>query len=226
MAITESKVKNGTLSLGTAPGEDFSCPPTNIKITPSVESTGDSVETLCGDVLAASSKTTWVMAGTAIQDFTDPAGFQIYLFENDNTEVDFSWTPNDTGPTWSGKLTLHAVEIGGDVNVRITTEFSFEITGTPTMTPPAPLVAATGATAGTPGSWTPSGSSPPSSVANLIAGTPNAVTANPATAWTTGQYVQTGTAGPSGRAYWDGTAWVSGSATVTASSSSSSSSSS
>jgi len=44
----------------------------------------------------------------------------------------------------------------------------------------------------------------------LTAGQPNAVTASPATAWTSGQYVQTGTSGTAGRAHWSGTAWVAG----------------
>ena len=71
---------------------------------------------------------------------------------------------------------------------------------------------ATGATAGTPGTWTPAGSTPPSNVANLIAGTPNTVTASPTTAWTAGQYVQTQTPGTAGQAHWSGTAWVAGTA--------------
>lgn len=68
----------------------------------------------------------------------------------------------------------------------------------------------TGATAGAPGTWTPANTKPPASVAALIAGTPNAVTASPGTAWTTGQYVQTRTTGVAGQANWNGTAWVSG----------------
>jgi hypothetical protein len=63
---------------------------------------------------------------------------------------------------------------------------------------------ATGATAGTPGSWTPAGSTPPADVAALQAGS---VTASPATAWTTGQYVETGDAA---QASWTGTAWAAG----------------
>jgi hypothetical protein len=69
---------------------------------------------------------------------------------------------------------------------------------------------ATGATAGIPGSFTPAGATPPTSPAALTAGSPVAVTATPATAWTTGQYVQTGTAGVPGQAHWSGTAWVTG----------------
>lgn len=78
--------------------------------------------------------------------------------------------------------------------------------------PAAPVVPATGATAGIPGTWTPAGSTPPATVADLIAGTPNAVVASPVTAWTIGQYVQTATIGTTGRAYWNGTAWVAGTA--------------
>lgn len=71
---------------------------------------------------------------------------------------------------------------------------------------------ATGATAGIPGSWTPAGAGPPASIADLIAGRPNVIIASPATPWTTGQYVQTMTAGAAGRATWTGSAWVGGAA--------------
>ncbi|MET0786859.1 MAG: hypothetical protein ABWY25_09150 [Paenisporosarcina sp.] len=67
--------------------------------------------------------------------------------------------------------------------------------------------AATGATAGTPGTWTPGGSTAPADVAALQS---SGITASPATAWTTGQYVQTLTVGTPGQAHWDGAAWVSG----------------
>lgn len=69
---------------------------------------------------------------------------------------------------------------------------------------------ATSAVAGIPGYWNPPNSTPPATVAALIAGTPNVVTASPTTAWTGGQFVQTATAGASGRATWTGTAWVGG----------------
>lgn len=62
--------------------------------------------------------------------------------------------------------------------------------------------APTGATAGTPGTFTPAGSSEPYSLADLAG-----VTASPATAWTTGQYIQLGDGTD---AYWNGTAWVAG----------------
>ena len=63
---------------------------------------------------------------------------------------------------------------------------------------------ATGATAGTPGSFTPAGARPPLDLAGL-----SGVTASPATMWTSGQYeaLRDGT-----NAYWSGsgTAWQAG----------------
>jgi hypothetical protein len=63
---------------------------------------------------------------------------------------------------------------------------------------------ATGATAGTPGSFTPDGSVVPANLAALAS-----VIATPTSAWTTGQNVILGDAST---AHWDGDSWVSGSA--------------
>jgi hypothetical protein len=68
---------------------------------------------------------------------------------------------------------------------------------------------ATGADAGAPGLWTPANSEAPADVATLQA---SSIVANPATAWTTGDYMQTKTSGTAGEAYWDGTNWTAGKA--------------
>lgn len=73
------------------------------------------------------------------------------------------------------------------------------------------VVPATGATAGIPGTWTPPGSTPPATVAALQS---SGVVASPASGWTAGQYVQTGTAGAPGQACWTGSGWVGGPAPV------------
>lgn len=65
---------------------------------------------------------------------------------------------------------------------------------------------ATGATAGIPGTWTPSGSRPPSGPGAPMVG----ITASPTSAWTSGQFVQTATIGAAGRVTWTGSAWVGG----------------
>lgn len=61
---------------------------------------------------------------------------------------------------------------------------------------------ATGANAGTPGAFTPAGSG-----VNTFSELAGAVTANPATAWTTAQRV---VLNDLSEAYWNGTAWVAG----------------
>lgn len=63
-------------------------------------------------------------------------------------------------------------------------------------------IAATGATAGTPGSYTPSGADLPIDLAALAG-----VTASPATAWTTGQYVELD---DGSKAHWTSSAWAAG----------------
>lgn len=69
---------------------------------------------------------------------------------------------------------------------------------------PAAVIEATGAVAGTPGSFTPNGATAPQTLADL-----SGVTANPTTAWTTGQRVVLGNGTT---AYWNGTTWVAGTA--------------
>jgi hypothetical protein len=63
---------------------------------------------------------------------------------------------------------------------------------------------ATGATAGSPGSFTPDGSLAPANLAAMAS-----VIATPTTAWTSGQYV---TLGDASKAYWDGDSWAAGQA--------------
>lgn len=65
---------------------------------------------------------------------------------------------------------------------------------------------ATGATAGSPGTATPANSYFPETLAALQA---SSITASPATAWTTGQYI---TLGDGSTAHWTGSAWAAGAA--------------
>ncbi|MET8111181.1 hypothetical protein [Streptomyces prasinus] len=69
---------------------------------------------------------------------------------------------------------------------------------------PLGSAAATGATAGSPGAFTPAGSIAPYDLADL-----DLITASPETAWTTGQHV---VLGDSSTAHWDGSGWATGSA--------------
>lgn len=66
---------------------------------------------------------------------------------------------------------------------------------------------AAGATAGSPGSWTPAGSAPPYTLADC-----QGVTASPTTGWLTGTHVLLD--GGTTHVHWTGTAWATGDGTV------------
>lgn len=68
-------------------------------------------------------------------------------------------------------------------------------------------VTATGATAGTPGTFTPPGADAPEDLGGMTG-----ITASPTTAWTTGQHVLL--SDNTSKAYWDGTAWATGQAAL------------
>ena len=149
MAITESRLKDGVLSLGTGPGLDFSCQVTNARINSSYDDDGDAVETLCGDQIAAGRKLSGrALAGTFIQDWTAAASASVtdYCYTHDLEEVAFSYKPNATGPTLSGTLRIEVPSetYGGDVNTRLTSDFEWQLTAPLVRTPP---VAADEATA-------------------------------------------------------------------------------
>lgn len=72
---------------------------------------------------------------------------------------------------------------------------------------PMPPVNATDATAGAPGTWGPFGYVAPSTFTQANAW---GVVAHPATAWTTGQYVQGSTGGAPGEMNWTGVTWATG----------------
>lgn len=145
--ITESKLKNGLLTLGGTGGTggtEFGCQPTNVRITPSHDESGDEVETLCGDTLSPDVKTTWSLAGTSIQDFDNPDGLIAYSVEHNLEDVEFVWQANEGEFKVAGTLQVRALEIGGDVNTRITSDFEWPLQGDPTFTWPTAGGAATG----------------------------------------------------------------------------------
>ncbi|MDG4860139.1 hypothetical protein P8605_18615 [Streptomyces sp. T-3] len=137
MSITDSRLKKGKLTFGPAatPVLTVSCQATDVRLSPDFQDTGDAVEVLCGDEEAASTATTWVLKMTAIQDFDNADGLVNYAMDHDGESVDFQWTPNETSATWSGKCVIKAVEIGGEVAKRVTTDAEWPVIGKPTRTP-------------------------------------------------------------------------------------------
>jgi hypothetical protein len=221
VAVVDSRVRKGSLTIG---GEVFSCQPTNVNIAPDHSgTTEDPVEVLCGDTISdtGSQTLTATLNITAIQDFTNADGFIGYAWANDGTEQDFTWEPTeDDTDAWTGKTTVQAITMGGDVATRLTSEAAWPITE---LTMPTKLggkivigstgnVAVTGVTAGTPGSFQPTGATTPADLTALKADPAVGDTGSnkPTTAWTSGQYV---VLGGGSHSYWDGIAWQTGEAT-------------
>ena len=143
---------------------------------------------------------------------------------NDSPEaITFSWALSTTPAPVTGYKPTSLIVVDSTVvvpeSLQALEEALYGGTGVAMLPTPDEVIAifggdggaalATGATAGVPGTWTPGGSSSPANFTSLQG---SGIVANPATAWTTGQYVQTGTAGTAGQGHWDGAAWVAGTA--------------
>lgn len=150
MAVIESRLKDGTLTLGTAPDDvDFSCQVTNARVNTSYEDDGSAQETLCGDQIAVGRKLSGrSLAGTFIQDWTAATdSITDYCYLHELEEVAFSYAPNGaTGPTLTGtvRVEVPAETYGGDVNTRVTSDFEWQMTQPLVRTPP--VVTATSST--------------------------------------------------------------------------------
>lgn len=200
MPTTVAKLK-GTLSLGSTP-KQVEAQVSNIG-TPQTVTRDSAVTVLTGDVVQAAATYSWSLTGTMLLDLSDPAGVYYWVNQRQGQQVPFSFLPaGAAGPTITGTVILdgwNTEELAA--GALITSKFAWPCQGQINVAPP---IAATGATAGTPGTFTPAGAAPP---ANLAAMT--GLTASPATAWTTGQYVVLADAS---WAHWSATAWVAGKA--------------
>ena len=169
---------------------------------------------LCGDLLtgSSSSKPSDTLAVSAIQDFTDPAGFIAFTWAHRGEKVDFTWKPNGANAAvWSGTILLDKpYEVGGEVNTRLTADIEWPIES---LTPPTGFGSGYGATA-TKGAAKP-GDTFPAEATVAASDATNAAklaglgyVAKPTTAWTTGQKITVGTYDFN----WDGTKWAAGAA--------------
>lgn len=138
MPVTDSRVRRGSLTFTVGGTEvDFSCQPTSVSITPEFGGEDDAVEVLCGDSLGSTAgNQTNSLEFTAIQDFVDPEGLVAWSWDHSLEIVEFAWTPNPEGPTYSGQVQVQALTIGGEVGSRVTSDATWPITGAVTRTPP------------------------------------------------------------------------------------------
>lgn len=135
MPITQSRLKAGTLTLDALP---FATQATNVRLVPKTDEQGDRLEVLSGDSITPDDSTDWALVITAVQDFDDEAGFVAFAMANAGDVVPYSWKPNATGVTYTGTVKVRPVEIGGDVDARLTTDAEWPCQETPTPAYPGP----------------------------------------------------------------------------------------
>jgi hypothetical protein len=197
----------GVLKIGETGSEiDVSCYVNNAQIEWS-DSATDPTTKLCGAVRAGVTTFTAQLTGNIDVDAGNESGIFALSWAEKGSQQNFEFTPStELGTTATGILTIKPLTFGaaayGD---DLTSDIAFDIVGDPVLSFDGAAVAATGATAGTPGAFTPAGATVPANLAALQSASP-AVVAAPTTAWTTGQSVNLGT----GAAHWDGSAYVTG----------------
>jgi hypothetical protein len=217
---------------GSGVGVDFSCQVQSGSLVASPntnDSTRDATFCQAEVVTTRVGVTSYELDATILQDPQVADGISAFLFQHDTALAYFALGLNSWGaPKAIGKARIVAGAFGGDARTDLTSDLALPVEvkpdiqygtdaawriiggdGTITEGGSGASTPATGATSGTPGAWTPSGSTPPMDVATLIA---SSITASPNSAWATGEYVQTGTAGAPGQGSWDGSAWVAGAA--------------
>jgi hypothetical protein len=175
---------------------------TTTKTTPATWCEPEASDTVAG-------VTNYDLAVTFLQDPDVAVGINEFLYEHDTEQIWFFMGFNGADPPKViGTCTAVAGTVGGDPRTPLVFSVTLPCKGKPVIafgdatTHTVVGGAATSAVAGTPGHFLPAGSDPP---ANLAAMT--GITASPATAWTTGQYVALADAS---HANWSGTAWVAG----------------
>lgn len=148
MANTASRVRKGTLTLKTAADTTpvvFSCDPTAILLNPTAGDTGDTLEVLCGDVIAGEpGPTTWTMDITSIQQVetanTDATSLVLYALLHDGETASFVWKMGATTKTFYGDVRIVAIGIGGEVGgTAPTSDVSWPMLAKPSITAPTLL---------------------------------------------------------------------------------------
>lgn len=141
--LVDSRVKSGTLRLedpSDASGwRDVSCAPSSVAVTPSSSTTaaGDSLEVLCGLKFAGDSgqdNNEATLDLTIVSDFLK-AGIVQWSWKHAGENMHFEWIPNSspdspataTSVTWKGTVLVQPIQVGGEVNTRLTPSVSWQI---------------------------------------------------------------------------------------------------
>lgn len=123
----------GTLTLG-ASGDlrQFAAHTTATSLVPSY-SDGDVLNLLDGSTETEVDEETWALEGTFRQELETDA-IEDWCLTHAGEEMTFTFTPVDSvSKSYTGTVKIRAVNIGGDVKTKNTSDFSFPLNGRPTI---------------------------------------------------------------------------------------------
>jgi hypothetical protein len=124
----------GTIKLGTT-GDlaDYGCQITNWSLD-SVANTSTRPGTYCSPPTQVPGKSSWTLAFSFLQDWTDPDGLSMFCLEHDGELVDFEFLPDiPTAPTAKGKVYVTATSFGGSPSESWVSTGTWSVDGTPTF---------------------------------------------------------------------------------------------
>lgn len=132
MATNTITVGPGTLTIGEDDGITiFSGQCTSCKLTPSV-TTGDPINVLDGGQVPGDRDEAFTLDGTLAQDFGATGSTTEWLWTHRGETHDFVYAPSTAGgKEITGQLIVEAIDIGGDVKTKPTSDFSMALVGEP-----------------------------------------------------------------------------------------------
>lgn len=134
MAVNAITVGPGSLTIGAAASlVTFSGQTTSCRLIPSVDQ-GDNIQVLSGESVAGDRTESWTLEGSFLQDFGATGSTWEKLFDMRGTTQVFEFIPNTAaGKKVLGSLIVEAVELGGDVGTKPTSDFTFTLVGSPVI---------------------------------------------------------------------------------------------
>lgn len=134
MAVNTVTVGAGKLTIGASTDlTTFSGQVTACRLVPSVDQ-GDSIMVLSGESVAGDRTESFALEGTLLQDLGATISTTEWLFTNRGETHVFEFVPSTAaGKKITGSLVVEAIEIGGDVSTKPTSDFSFVVVGAPVI---------------------------------------------------------------------------------------------
>lgn len=134
MAVETITVGAGQLTIGALTDlTNFSSQTTSVKLVPDVDQ-DDPIKVLSGESVAGDRTESFTLEGSILQDFGSADAKTEWLFTHRGETHAFEFVPNTSkGKKITGSLVVEAVEIGGDVGTKPTSDFEFTVIGEPVI---------------------------------------------------------------------------------------------